>query len=134
MSESAVTIPRARAGSTTTAGAPECAAEQPIPAASKTTAVRERVTLVMAEKCAKCQAKVKLADHEYREHGRHCVDADRHRAGAHDDTGVGILLRWNGAGKEYAQHHDDELRRDRIRRHRLGARRVLARILQRIRA
>ena len=48
------------------------------------------------------------------------------RAGAPDDAGTGVLLRRARALQERAQHDDDELRRARRRRHRVGARRLLA--------
>src|SRR6476620_9670543 len=50
----------------------------------------------------------------------HGLDARLHRAGAADDTGARVLLRWPRAVQELAQYHDDELRRARRRRGGLG--------------
>ena len=52
---------------------------------------------------------------------RHRLDARVHRARAAHDAGARLLLRRPGAVQELAQHHDDELRRARRRRHRVGA-------------
>ena len=60
--------------------------------------------------------------------GRHGLDARRDRARPADDAGAGVLLRRARPLEERAQHDDDERRLARLRRRRLGAPRLLARV------
>src|SRR5690349_4227591 len=68
---------------------------------------------------------------DYREFFRYRMDADCHRTRAGDDPRPRILLRRNGTRKKCPKYHDDVIRRPRLRWHRVGTDRLLARIRRR---